>query len=143
MLLVNKLLSLNAAGTPPAGGSGASPRPPQTTTNEPVGQAAFSGRQTSRDEEVERWAVVLCNEVASASGRQDLYQRTYNFLSSCKQHMETREVRLLLLFAPALRCNVVLEYLQRGRCIKARVNLEGMRYGGYLPARTLFLLPSV
>lgn len=92
MHLVYKLSSTHAGGTPQAGGSCASPRPPQAAASDLTGHTGFSGRQTTRDEEVERWALVLCNEVASASDRHDVHQKIFCFLASCKQHMEAREV---------------------------------------------------
>lgn len=43
-------------------------------------------------DEVEMWAVALSEEATSATDKQDLQRRIFNFLTLCKQHIEAKQV---------------------------------------------------
>lgn len=50
-------------------------------------------------DEVELWAVALSEEATSATDKQDLQRRIFNFLTLCKQHIEGKQVIISDIFA--------------------------------------------
>ena len=70
-----------------------SPPPTAPQPTQPAQQAEPSGCTADESAEVGRWAVALTSEVTAASNEQEVQQRTFTFLTQCKRHIETREVR--------------------------------------------------